>query len=184
MRLLRAATLGGAALVLLASVACAQGIGEAAAKEKEKRKATPKAAKIYTEDSIGRSMAPVSSSDLPPATDAAKTDKGDKPADGAAAAASGAAPGTSGEKKDKPEDDPRVKAEAEWRQKLEQARKEEAGYQDMVNKVQLSLNDTSSLYSPARAANLQLLEENQKKLAEVKTRIASLEEEGRRNAYR
>src|SRR5262245_58833302 len=179
MRLLRAATLWGAALVLLASVASAQGIGEAAAKEKEKRKATPKAGKVYTEDSIGRSMAPVSSSDVPPAADAAaSTDKTDKPAaDGAAAAATG-------EKKDKPEEDPRVKAEAEWRQKLEQARKEEAGYQEMVNKIQLSLNDTSSLYSPARAANAQLLEENQKKLAEVKTRIAGLEEEGRRNAYR
>ena len=175
MRLLSAATLGGAALVLLASVASAQGIGEAAAKEKEKRKAAPKSAKVYTEDSIGRSMAPVSSSDAAPPTDPAAA-KGDKPAaDGTAAA---------GEKKDKPEEDPRVKAEADWRAKLEQARKEEAGYQDMVNKVQLSLNDTSSLYSPARAANQQLLEENQKKLADVKARIASLEEEGRRNSYR
>jgi hypothetical protein len=175
MRLLNAATLGGAALVLLASVASAQGIGEAAAKEKEKRKAAPKSAKVYTEDSIGRSMAPVSSSDAAPATDPAAA-KGDKPAaDGTAAA---------GEKKDKPEEDPRVKAEADWRAKLEQARKEEAGYQDMVNKVQLALNDTSSLYSPSRAANQQLLEENQKKLADVKARIASLEEEGRRNAYR
>jgi|SRR5215471_9252631 len=176
MRLLNAATLGGAALVLLASVASAQGIGEAAAKEKEKRKATPKAAKVYTEDSIGRSMAPVSSSDAAAATDPAAA-KGDKPAaDGAAAA--------TGEKKDKPEEDPKVKAEADWRAKLEQARKEEAGYQDMVNKIQLSLNDTSSLYSPARAANAQLLEENQKKLADVKARIASLEDEGRRNGYR
>jgi hypothetical protein len=175
MRLLNAATLGGAALVLLASVASAQGIGEAAAKEKEKRKAAPKAAKVYTEDSIGRSMAPVSSSDAAPATDPAAA-KGDKPAaDGTAAA---------GEKKDKPEEDPRVKAEADWRARLEQARKEEAGYQDTINKVQLSLNDTSSLYSPARAANQQLLVENQKKLADVRTRIASLEEEGRRNAYR
>jgi len=175
MRLLNAATLGGAALVLLASVASAQGIGEAAAKEKEKRKAAPKSAKVYTDDSIGRAMAPVSSSDATAATDPAAA-KGDKPAaDGTAAA---------GEKKDKPEEDPRVKAEADWRAKLEQARKEEAGYQDMVNKVQLALNDTSYLYSPARAANQQLLEENQKKLADVKTRIASLEEEGRRNAYR
>jgi hypothetical protein len=178
MRLLNAATLGGAALVLLASVASAQGIGDAAAKEKDKRKTAPKSAKVYTEDSIGRSMAPVSSADAAAATDPAAA-KGDKPAaDGAAGTAA------AGDKKDKPEEDPRVKAEADWRAKLEQARKEEAGYQDMVNKVQLSLNDTSSLYSPARAANQQLLEENQKKLADVKTRIASLEEEGRRNSYR
>jgi len=31
---------------------------------------------------------------------------------------------------------------------------------------------------------MQLLEENQKKLAETKTKIEALEEEGRRNAYR
>jgi hypothetical protein len=31
---------------------------------------------------------------------------------------------------------------------------------------------------------VQLLEENQRKLADVKARIATLEEEGRRNSYR
>jgi len=174
MRLLHAATLTGAVL-LLASVASAQGIGEAAAKEKQKRKASPKTAKVYTDDSIGRSIAPVSSTDQPAATAgaAAAPAAGDKPAgtEGAAAA-------------EKPAEDPRVKAEAEWRQKLEQARKEEAAYQEMVTKVQLALNDTGGLYSAGRASNLQLLEENQKKLADVKARIVGLEEEGRRNSYR
>jgi hypothetical protein len=179
MRLLQAATLTGA-VVLAASVASAQGIGDAAAKEKQKRKASPKTAKVYTDDNIGRSMAPVSSSDLPAtaadaaaAKDAAQA-AGDKPA-----GAEGAAAGT-----DKPAEDPKVKAEAEWRQKLEQARKEEAGYQEMVDKLQLALNDTSGLYSSGRASNLQMLEENQKKLADVKARIAELEEEGRRSFYR
>jgi len=174
MRLLHAATLTGAVL-LLASVASAQGIGEAAAKEKQKRKASPKTAKVYTDDSIGRSIAPVSSTDQPAATAgaAAAPAAGDKPAgtEGAAAA-------------EKPAEDPRVKAEAEWRQKLDQARKEEAAYQEMVTKVQLALNDTSGLYSTGRASNVQLLEENQRKLADVKARIATLEEEGRRNSYR
>ena len=174
MRLLHAATLTGAVL-LLASVASAQGIGEAAAKEKQKRKASPKTAKVYTDDSIGRSIAPVSSTDQPAATAdaAAAPAAGDKPAgtEGAAAA-------------EKPAEDPRVKAEAEWRQKLEQARKEEAAYQEMVTKVQVALNDTSGLYSTGRASNVQLLEENQRKLADVKARIATLEEEGRRNSYR
>ena len=174
MRLLPAATLTGAVL-LLASVVSAQGIGEAAAKEKQKRKASPKTAKVYTDDNIGRSIAPVSSADQPaaPAGAAAAQAAGDKPAgtEGAPAA-------------EKPAEDPRVKAEAEWRQKLEQARKEEAAYQEMVTKVQLALNDTGGLYSAGRASNLQLLEENQKKLADVKAHIASLEEEGRRNSYR
>jgi hypothetical protein len=174
MRLLHAAALTGAAL-LLASVASAQGLGDAAAKEKQRKKTAPKPAKVYTEDSIGRSMAPVSSTETPPSPDAAAAAaKGDKPAAEGAAAAD----------KEKATEDPRVKAEADWRARLEQAHKDEATYQDTVNKVQLALNDTSALYGPGRAANAALLDENQKKLAEVKTRIASLEEEGRRNAYR
>ena len=174
MRLLPAATLTGAVL-LLASVASAQGIGDAAAKEKQKRKASPKTAKVYTDDSIGRSIAPVSSTDQPAATAgaAAAPAAGDKSAgtEGAAAA-------------EKPAEDPRVKAEAEWHQKLEQAHKEEAAYQEMVTKLQLALNDTGGLYSSGRASNVQMLEDNQKKLADVKARIASLEEEGRRSSYR
>jgi hypothetical protein len=171
MRLLHAAAFTGAAL-LLASAASAQGLGDAAAKEKQKRKASPpKQAKSYTDDNIGRSMAPVSSSDQPASTDAAAKAKTDKPAEGAA-------------DKDKPAEDPKEKAQADWRQKLDQAHKEEAAYRDMVNKVQLALNDTTALYGPGRAANIQLLEENQKKLAETKAKIESLEEEGRRNNYR
>ena len=174
MRLLPAATLTGAVL-LLASVASAQGLGDAAAKEKQKRKASPKTAKVYTDDSIGRSLAPVTSSDQPaaPAGAAAAAAAGDKPA-GAEGAATA----------EKPAEDPRVKAEAEWRQKLEQARKEEAAYQEMVTKLQLALNDTGGLYSSGRASNVQMLEDNQKKLADVKARIATLEEEGRRSSYR
>ena len=174
MRLLSAATLTGAVL-LLASVASAQGLGDAAAKEKQKRKASPKTAKVYTDDSIGRSLAPVTSTDQPaaPAGAAAAPAAGDKPA-GAEGAATA----------EKPAEDPRVKAEAEWRQKLEQARKEEAAYQEMVTKLQLALNDTGGLYSSGRASNVQMLEDNQKKLADVKARIATLEEEGRRSSYR
>jgi hypothetical protein len=174
MRLLPAATLTGAVL-LLASVASAQGLGDAAAKEKQKRKASPKTAKVYTDDSIGRSLAPVTSSDQPAAAAgaAAAAAAGDKPA-GAEGAATA----------EKPAEDPRVKAEAEWRQKLEQARKEEAAYQEMVTKLQLALNDTGGHYSSGRASNVQMLEDNQKKLADVKARIATLEEEGRRSSYR
>ena len=176
MRLLPAATLTGAVL-LLASVSSAQGIGDAAAKEKQKRKASPKTAKVYTDDSIGGWVAPGTSTDQPaaPAGAAAAPAAGDKPA-----GAEGAATATA----DKPAEDPRVKAEAEWRQKLEQARKEEAAYQEMVTKLQLALNDTGGLYSSGRASNVQMLEDNQKKLADVKARIATLEEEGRRSSYR
>ena len=131
MRLLHAAALTAAAL-LLASAASAQGLGDAAAKEKQKRKTSPKQAKVYTDDNIGRSMAPVSSADQPASTDAAKA-KTDKPAEGTAA------------DKDKPAEDPREKAQAEWHQKLDQAHKEQAAYQEMVDKVQHALNEDRGL---------------------------------------
>jgi len=173
MRLAHAAALTVVGL-LLASVASAQGLGDAAAREKEKRKAAPaKPAKVYTEDTIGRAMAPVSSTpDLPAAAEAA------------AAQAAGDKSATEGAASEKAEEDPRAKAQADWRKRLDDARKEEAAYQDTVNTAQLALNDTTVLYSPGRAANTTLLADSQKKLAEVKSRIASLEDEGRRNGYR
>ena len=94
------------------------------------------------------------------------------------------AEGTADKKDEKPAEDPRAKAEGEWRQKLDAAHKEEAGYQDVVTKLQLAMNDTSSLYTQGRASNAQMLEENQKKLADVRARIASLEGEGRQSGYR
>ena len=64
MRLVHAAALT-AAVLLLASVESAQGLGDAAAKERKKRKAEPaKPAKVFTDDDIGPSMAPVAP-DLP-----------------------------------------------------------------------------------------------------------------------
>jgi hypothetical protein len=174
MRLLHAAALTVGAL-LLASIASAQGLGDVAAKEKQKRKAAPaKPVKVYTEGDIGTSMAPVSSTELPATADAAAAQaQGDKTATADAAA-----------DPEKAAEEARAKAQADWRKRLDDARKEEAAHQDLIGKLQLALNDTSSLYNPGRAANATQLEDTQKKLAEVKTRIASLEEEGRRNGYR
>jgi hypothetical protein len=197
MRMVHAAALTAAAL-LLASVASAQGLGDAAAREREKRKAAPaKPAKVYTEGDIGRSMAPASTTqDLPATTEQAAAEgqaaaesqpaaegqapaEGETPAEGAAAA-----PAKTAEDPAKAEEEARARALQAWRQKLEQARKEEAATQEFIAKVQVQVNDTSGLYSPGRAATMALLEENQKKLAETQAKIAALEEEGRRNNYR
>ena len=80
MRLVHAAALTAAAL-LLASVASAQGLGDAAAREREKRKAAPaKPAKVYTEGDIGRSMAPVETTqDLPATAEAGAEARGKGP---------------------------------------------------------------------------------------------------------
>ena len=207
MRVVHAAALTVVALVL-ASVASAQGLGDAAAREREKRKAVPaKPAKVYTEGDIGRSMAPVSSVPELPAdspdpaaagteggADAVAPAEGQAPAEGEAAEATEGeepAEGTPAPPAAKPADDAaqaeeeaRAKAEAEWRKRLEQARKEEAVYQDVIAKLQAELSDTSGgFYNPNRAAKIAFQDENKQKLAEVQGRIAALEEEGRRNRY-
>jgi len=166
------------AALLLASVASAQGLGDAAAREKEKRKTSSAKAKVYTDGDIGRSMAPVSATtDLPvSAADAAAKPAGE----GGAAPAEGAPTDA-----DKAADEARAKAEADWRKRLDTARKEEAVYRDVIDKLQLELNDTSGgFYNPGRASKIAFQDENKQKLAEVQGRIAAIEDEGRRNNYR
>ena len=192
MRVVHAAALTVAAL-LLASVASAQGLGDVAAREKEKRKAAAKPAKVYTEGDIGRSMAPVSADAELPATAEQAAAQGQAPA-GGQPAAEGQAPAEGGAPADaaaktpdaaaKAEEEARAKAEEAWRKRLDQARKEEAVYKDVIDKLQFQLNDPNSLYSAARAANSAFMDENKQKLAEVQARIAALEEEGRVNRYR
>jgi len=186
MRVVQAAALTAAAL-LLTSVASAQGLGDAAAAAREKRKADPaKPAKVYTETDIGQAMAPVSTtSDLPATAEPAAA--GGQPASEGSAAAGGlpAAEGTVAA--DQAAEDPakaQAKAAEAWSKQLDQARQEEAVYKDTINKIQLQMTDTSGLYSPGRATNSAFLEENKQKLAATQARIAALEEEGRRNRYR
>ena len=194
MRVVHATALTAAAL-LLASVASAQGLGDAAAREREKRKAAPaKPAKVYTEGDIGPSMAPASTTQDLPATPA-DTSAGSQPSTAVAgegqaaagAAEGGATPanaeGASPAEKEK-EEDARAKAQDAWRQQLDQARKEEAFYKDAVDKTQLQLNDTSGMYSPAWTAAQASLEDYKQKLAQAQAKVTALEAEGRRNRYR
>jgi hypothetical protein len=170
MRLIHAAALTAGAL-LLASIASAQGLGDVAAKEKQKRKASPeKPAKVYTDSDIGTGMAPVSSE---PATEGGSA--GQEKAEGSA---------EGGKSAEKTADEQKKQAEEAWRKRLDQAKKEAAVYQDVIDKLQLELNDTTGgYYNPNRAAKIAFQDENKQKLAEVQGRIAALEEEGRRNDY-
>ena len=196
MRVLHAAGLTAAVLVL-ASVASAQGLGDVAAKEKQKRKAEPaKPAKVYTETDIGPSMTPVSTvPESAPAPDQAAAE-GQAPAEGQPAAegqvegqVEGAPPADAAaaklQEQEQAEQEAKAKAEADWRKRLDLARKQEAAYKDTIDKIQLDLNDISGgLYNPGRASKIALQEETKQMLAEVQGRIAALEEEGRRNNYR
>jgi len=205
MRLVHAAALTAAAL-LLASVASAQGLGDAAAREREKRKAVPaKPAKVYTESDVGRSMPPVETTQDLPAAAEGQAGAGGQPAEGQPAAegqapaegqpaaegekpAQGAAPAPDAAAKatadaTKAEEEAHAKAAEDWRKRLDQARKEEAVFKDIVDKTQVQLNDTSGLFSNSRAAAMTYLEESKQKLAQAQGKIAALEEEGRRNKY-
>jgi hypothetical protein len=190
MRVVHAAALT-AAVLLLTSVASAQGLGDAAAAARQKRKTDPaKPAKVYTDGDIGQAMAPVSTtSDLPataapaaaegqPAAEARAPGDGETPSEGTAPAAKPAVNPA------KAEDEARTKAQEAWRQKLDQARKEEAAYKGYIDKLQTQMNGTSGLYSAGRAANAASLEEYKQKLAATQAKIAALEDEGRSNSYR
>ena len=109
--------------LLLGSLASAQGLGDVAAKEKQRRKAsgsTP--SKVYTEGDLGPSMAPVAVPEtLPPAGGETPT------ADDATE--------TGGEGEAPSADEQRAQAEEAWRKRLEQARQEEQVYQDVIDKL-------------------------------------------------
>jgi hypothetical protein len=161
-----------AAGLLLASFASAQGLGDVATREKEKRKAAPGSqSKVYTENDLGPSVAPVGApTSLPATAEEATSEEGDEAA---------------GDEAVESEEERRAKAEAAWRGKLERAQKEEEVYRDLIERLQFELNDISGgVNTPARAAKIAFLEENKQLLAEAQQEVAALEAEGRVNNYR
>jgi hypothetical protein len=177
--------MAAAAALLFASFASAQGLGDVAAREKEKRKAEAKTegktpAKVYTQDDLGASVAPAGAPD----SDAA----GDEAASGTPAEAGASGEGAEGQpganKASAQEDEQKKLAQERWHRRLDTARKEEQAYREVIDKLQLELNDMSGgVYNPGRAAKISFLEENQKLLAQTQGKISVLEEEGRRNGY-
>ncbi len=208
MRVVHAAALTVAAL-LLASITSAQGLGNAAAREREKRKAAPaKPAKVYTDHEVA-STPTTSSVDTPEestpgnsagAAGGSETKSGTEAtgngaADGTAAAGGATTPAAEQTPEEKAaaeeakaaaaEAEARAKAEADWRAKLDVARQNEAQQKDLIDKLNAELGDLSAVtYGAGRARKANLLEETKQKLAETQADIARLEDEGRRNGYR
>src|SRR5947207_13802050 len=101
-------------MVALAVPVCAQSLGELAKKEADRRKATPTAKKVYTDDDLKKITVPGGTSPAP--------DAGAKPADGSASsapAAGAAKEGTAAKAGDK---DKPAAGEAEWRARMTAAR--------------------------------------------------------------
>lgn len=171
--------------VLLASMASAQGLGDAAAREREKRKAAPAGpAKVITERDLG----PASSMPAAPAP---------APAPGAAPAA-GAGADPAAPPGDKPQGQPGAAAEdpeqaaaaaaqqarAEWQGRLDEARSEETALRESIGRLEAATSDPNAMYSPGWTRAMNDLDAKKKQLPEVQARIAAIELEGQKAGYR
>ena len=175
MRVLHAATLVAAAAILTGPVASAQSLGEAAAREKAKRKGKTEPAKVFTDDDL-RSAGGVAN--VPAAVDAPASADGQAKAEGEKA-------GQAKKEKEKTPDELQAEQQAAWRKKVDHIQSEVNRIRQMVAAIQADLNDTSGgVYTPRRATLQTRLEEAQKNLAAGEQMLADLQEEGRRNGYR
>jgi hypothetical protein len=175
MRLLNGAALT-AALLLVAAASPAQSLGDAAAKEKARRKTVPKAGKVITDDDLRTGGGTVSNPGTDPAEPTASPSPGAEGATGAT--------GKKEEKK-KTDDELRAEAQTDWRKRLDAANQEAATARERVSQIQLALNDTSGgVFTPRRATLQTQFDEAQKASAAADQKVATLTEEGRRNGWR
>src|SRR5262245_2589975 len=173
MRLLNGAALA-AALLLVATASPAQSLGEAAAKEKARRKTVPKSGKVITEEELRTSGGTVSSHGQPAPAPSAS------PSPGAGGAAK-----KEGAPKEKSADEQAAEAQADWRKRLGEASQEANTRRERVNQIQVALNDTSGgVFTPRRAALQTQLEQAQQEAAAADQKVAAITEEGRRRGWR
>jgi hypothetical protein len=183
------------AVVVSASVAGAQSLGELAAKEKERREKERQkrggASKVVTEEDLrgggrGTMSNPGATPADTPAEGAEKPAEGAAPADGTAPAdpskpaeAKPAAP------KEKTEDEIQAEQQNDWRTRLQTARDQVTELTDRVNRLQTNLNDISGpLYDATRNAMMEQWETAKRELAAAQQSVNDLEEEGRRRRFR
>ena len=153
---------------VLAASAFAQGLADAAARERERRKKQPQA-KVYTESELrtsGRGNLTGLENQAP---------------QGEASPQPAAAPGGAA----KSEDETRAEQETAWREKLQQANQDVERFKGQVASLQRDLNDLSgNIYGAGRTKLLNELEAARKRLADAEKRVADLQEEGRRSRFR
>lgn len=188
MRVVDAAALTTAAL-LLSSMASAQGIGDLAAKEREKRKSAPAPVKVITEKDLathpapagGESYSGVGVAAAPGTTNAAGAPAG-TPAD---AAATGEKKPPTLEEQMKADEEERQKAEAAWRQQADATQKEVSDLQENVGRLTIQLNDFRYGFNTPSVARAQSeLDEAKTKLADAQSRLEALQDQARREGYR
>jgi len=165
-------------LALMPAPAPAQSLGEAAAREKERREKEGKKppAKVLTENDLGGRAGTGTVSQ--PGSSAGSTSPSTTEAS-PAPSAEGAA------KLEPTEEELRAQKETVWRKKREAVQDEINRLTEAVDKLQLLVNDmTVALYGPGRASLINKLETGKQSLAQARQMLADLEEEGRQNRYR
>jgi hypothetical protein len=172
-RSLHAASLGLAVSLLVPYAVSAQGLGDAAAQERERRKG--KATKSYGDEDLGRTKAPAQSFE---------TGSPDDPNAPAAAPADGAAKADPAAPKEKTDDEQRAVQLKDWRERMKKAQDELAEDNTEAGKLQTSLGDLSgNYYSASRTNMMTRLQDLQVKIAAATQTVANLQEEGRRNRF-
>lgn len=176
MRFRNLAAVAVGTVLVVPSALLGQSLGEAAAKEKARRKALEesrkKPARSYTDDDLGRVKG--TNASFPTGSEAAPAESTEKKDAGT--------PGT--KETEKTEEQKKAEASAAWRKKLDKANQDVTTLRNQVDKIQTDLNDTSGgLYSSRRTTLLNLLEETKKKLADAQQQVTTLEDDGRRNGY-
>jgi hypothetical protein len=177
MRIVPVASLLIAAFVA-AQAASGQSLAEAAAKEKERRKAAQAKAKVYTEGDLGKggSSGTFSAPSGPDSTSAAPASD-TSPKEGGAASPAG--------KKEKTPEELKAEQQKTWRDKLQKANDDITRISARIDTLQRAASDLSqNIYSASRTSQLNELEQAKKQLAETQQALTDLEDEGRRNGYR
>jgi hypothetical protein len=166
-----------AIFVALPSFAAAQSLAEAAAKEREKRKAQ-KAGKVITEDDLRRAGTGSGNANVSMAAPDAVASPAASPAAGQPGAAQ---PGT----KPKTDDEIRAEQQQAWRDKLKKAQDEVQRLTQLTESLQSGLNDlTGNVYGSARTNMINQLEAAKGELKAAQGQVAAIEEEGRRSRFR
>lgn len=155
-----------ALVALLAPLAGAQSLSEAAAKERERRKgAAP--AKVYTDSDV-RTAAPSA------------------PVEENSGAAAAAKPGAEGTNKDeKSADALRAEEEKTWREQVDKLSAEVARLEAEVTRLEAEANDTRGyMYSNRRTVALENLDKARADLGDARQKLDDLLESGRRKGLR
>jgi hypothetical protein len=183
------AALAAVAIGLASMPASGQSLGEAAAREKERKEKASREGKprppvkVITEDELRGRMSSGTLSQ--PAADL--SDSSSTPAeggDGSAAAAAVPAPVARPGAPEKTGEELRTERQTEWRNRLQAGQAKVATLRTRRQQMETELADLKTLYGPNRASIANHLERAKADLAAAEQEVANLEDEGRRNRYR